>query len=148
MTMRTIERELMIVGLSRLWFHLIKVYRTAVNAHRSTRLHAISTNTMARNALRKVVNSRLCASSTFYLSFPDMHQSIKEGARSDNHCACIDVNTPYRSDTQYLTILYQQFVGLILKDVEIVRMVEYCAPFPDKSATVTLRSRTPNGRSL
>ena len=148
MTMRTIERELMIVGLSRLWFHLIKVYRTAVNAHRGTRLHAIRTNPMARNALCKVVNSRLCTSSTLHLSLTDMHQSVEEGSRSDNHCTCIDINTPYRFDTQYLTILYQQLVGLVLKDVEIVRMVEYCAPFPDKFTTVTLCSRTPNGRSL
>ncbi len=125
MTMWTIERELMIVGLSRLWFHIIKVNRTAVNTHRRTRLHAIRTNPMARNALCKVVNSRLCTSSTLHLSLTDMHQSVEEGSRSDNHCTCIDINTPYRFDTQHLTILCQQLVGLILKDVEIVRTEQF-----------------------
>ena len=148
MAMRTIERELMIIRLSRLWFHLIKVDRTAINAHRCTCLHAISTNTMTRNALCKVVNSRFCTSSTLHLSLTDVHQSVKESSCCDNHCTCVDVNTPYCLDTQYLTILYQQLVGLILKDVEVVRMVEYCAPFPDKFTTITLRSWTPNGRSF
>ena len=145
---RAEERELMVVCLSRLRFHLVKVNRPAVYAHRSACLHAFGADSVARDAFRKVMDSRLGASSAFYFPSADVHQSVEEGAGGDDYRPRIQADTPYCPDTQYLAVLCQQFVSLVLKDVKMVRVVKSFPPFPDEFATVALCARTPYGRAF
>ena len=58
------------------------------------------------------------------------------------------VLTPDGSHANGLTVFYQQFISLILPDVEVRCLIKHSAPFPDKLPSVALGTRTPHSRTL
>ena len=119
-----------------------------VDAHGRARFHSSRTNAVAGDALGEVWHGRFGTAPAGNHLAPHMQQSVQKGARGDDHALGPELNAPHRAHTHSLALFHQQFVGLVLPDVESVDMVEHLAPFPNKAPAVALCPWAPHGRSL
>jgi hypothetical protein len=78
----------------------------------------------------------------------DVHESVEESACSNDNGSSAKLYAPDRSHAYGFTILYDEFLGLVLPDIEVVSVVEDAAPFPDKLSTVALCAGRPYSRAL
>ena len=111
---------------------------------------------MTRDALCEVCHRWFCDASARHHLPPDVHQAVEEGAGSDDDALGVDLCSPdgAHADSSHfcalclLCALREQFLCLILPDVEISGFIEMAAPFPDEFSSVALGSRAPYGRPL
>ena len=141
-------RELMEIDVARLLLHVFEVNAPLVDADWCSRFHSCRCDSPSGDAFREMMNGRFCASSTFHHLSSHVHQSVEESAGSNDDALGIEFCTPDGAHADCLSVCYEQLVGLVLPDVEVVGMVEDGSPFPDELATVALSTRTPYGRSL
>ena len=148
MSWRRHIRESVIVGLARLFLHILEVNRAAVDAHRCAGLHSRCCYAVSGDALGEVEHGWLGASASWHLMLAHVHESVEECSGCYHYCLCSERDAPHRLYAHRLAVLYDQLAGFVLPDVEVVGAVELRAPFPDELAAVALRSRAPYCRSL
>ena len=136
------------VDVARLLLHVFKVNAPLVDAHRRSGFHSCRRDSPSGDALGEVVHGRFCASSAFYHLSSHVHQSVQESAGSDDDALGVELGSPDGAHADGLAVGNEQFVGLVLPDVEMVGVVEDGSPFPYKLAAVALSTWTPYGRTL
>ena len=141
-------RELVEIAVARLFFHIFEMNTSLVNSDRSTGFHSGCSDTPSGDALRKVVYGRFGASSAFYHLSSYMHQSVEECSSGDDDALGIEFGSPDGFYADGFSVSYEQFVSLVLPDVEVVGVVEDGSPFPDKLSSVALGTGAPYGRTL
>ena len=72
----THERETVEIVLSVLYFHLVEVYASCIDADRCTGLHAVGCNAMTGDGFGQMVGGRFGTSSASQHFLAYMHQSI------------------------------------------------------------------------
>jgi len=77
-----------------------------------------------------------------------VHQAVEESACGDDDALGIELCAPDGAYADSLAIVHEQFVGLVLPDVEVVGVIEDGSPLPDKLSTVALGTGTPYSRTL
>ena len=140
--------KLMVVVLALLNGHVLKVYASLVYAHGCSRLHPSHLNAILGNALGKMENGRFGNPSPNHLLPSDVHQTIEKCSCGYHDALSSQFSTPDSLHANRLAILYEQLVGLVLPDVQVVGIVECCSPLPDKLTPVALSAWRPNGRSF
>ena len=118
------------IVFSRLWFHVLKVNASPIDANRCACLHPTNGNSMACNGFCQMIGGWFCCSSARHHFSSDMHQAVEERASGDNNAFSEKSDTPYGSDTGYLTVLNQQFLDSVLPDVQIGCILENFSPCP------------------
>ena len=149
-------RELIIAILAILSLYILEMNAALVDTNRCTSLHTSRTNAVTSDTLSKVRHGRLCNTSTRNHLSSNVHQTIEEGACSNDDSLCSDFSAPDGLDAHHLfpdgrTVrhcFHQQFISLVLPDVEIRSCIQNGAPLPDKLSSITLGTRTPDGRTF
>ena len=141
-------RELVEIAVARLFFHIFEMNTSLVNSDRSAGFHSGSSDAPSGDALRKVVNGRFGASSAFYHLSSYMHQAVQECSCGDDDALGVELGSPDGFYADGLSVSNEQFVCLVLPDVEVVGMVEDGSPFPDKLSSVALGTGAPYGRTF
>ena len=141
-------RELVEIAVARLFFHIFEMNTSLVDSDRSTGFHSGSSDAPSGDALRKVVYGRFGASSAFYHLSSYMHQAVQECSCGDDDALGVELGSPDGFYADGLSVSNEQFVCLVLPDVEVVGMVEPVAPFPNELSPIALRPWRPHGRSL
>ena len=142
------KTELVEVVLAVLHFHLLEMHRAAVDAHGCPRLHPRRRDAVARDALGEPTGGRLGNATASHLLAADVQQSVEKSAGGDDDTLRPDLHAPDGTDADSLTILYEQFVDLVLPNVEIGSGVKTLTPFPNEFPPVALGTRTPHGGTL
>ncbi len=127
---------------------ILKMNRASVNPYRSSCFHPFRMNTMSSNAFGKSGNGRFRYSSSWKLMPSDVHQSVKKRSSCNYNTPGIESNAPYSANSSSRAVLHEQFLSLVLPDIEIVGIVEHSAPLPYKFPAVALRPRAPYRRSF
>ena len=133
--------------------------RALVDTYRGACLHTGSRDAVTGNALREVGYGRFCDTTSSHHLPSNVHQTVEEGACCDHHTSRIEFCAPdgahadgSDSGVPVIVVLsslfYEQFIGLVLPDVEIFGFIEMPAPFPDELPTVALGTGAPHGGSL
>ena len=109
---------------------------------------------MSSDAFSEMGYGRFSNSSAWHHLASDMHQSVQESARSDDDAFGIELSSPNGAHadgtndriarTSICRIFYQEFVCLILPDIQILCLIQMPAPLPDKLPSVALGPRTPH----
>ena len=142
------ETEPVEIVLAVLPFHVFKMDRAAVYAHRRARLHALGRYAVTCDALREVVHGRLGTPSALHLATPHMHQSVEKRSRRNDGASGVKLHAPHRLHARGDTVLHDNLVGLVLPHVKVGCVVQNCAPLPYKLSAVTLCSWAPHRRSF
>ncbi len=130
--------ELMPVGVTGLLFCIFEMYCPFVEPHGCTSLHPSGAYPPACNRLCKMIGSRFCNPAPCHFMMADVHESVEEGSCGDDNSASTELDAPDRSYADCFTVLYDELVGLVLPDVEIIGVVEDAPPFPNKFSAVAL----------
>ena len=87
-----------------------------------------------------------------------MHQAVQECASSDDDTFGIKFCPPdsthangtndWIARIRICRIFYQEFICLILPDIQILRFIEMSAPLPNEFPSIALSSWTPHSRTL
>ena len=94
-----------------------------VYSDRSTGFHSGCSDTPSGDALRKVVYGGFGASSAFNHLSSYMHQTVEECSSGDDDALGIEFGSPDGFYADGFSVSYEQFVSLVLPDVEVVGMV-------------------------
>ena len=160
----------MVVLFSGLFLQQTEVNAALVDAHGSARLHSVYTNAPASDAFREMRHGRFGNASSRHHAASNMHQSVEERACRHHYAFRPELHAPYRFHAHrhsaivlcgfksgvivFLVAvdvaarLHEEFVGLVLPDVESIDVVERLAPLPDELLAVALCTRTPHRRTL
>ena len=118
---------------------------------------------MLCDALCQALGGRLCYTSAFHHFPTNVHQTIEEGASSNNYALGVYLCTPDGLHAYYLFCgpqrclgirdsfairdgLNEELIDLVLPNVKILGFIEYMTPFPDKLSSIALGTGTPYGR--
>lgn len=137
--------ELMEIGVPRLFFRIFEMNGTLVQPHRCARFHSASPDTPSRDALGKMIGSRFGASATRHFVMSDMHETVEEGTRCDDHGLGSEGYPPDCGDAHGLAVLHEKLAGLVLPNVKVGSVVERVSPFPYKLSSVALCAWRPYG---
>ena len=142
------ERELVEVILSVLPLHLVEMNASPIYSHRCSCLHPSCLNAQSGDALCEEEACRLRTSASWPLCLAYVHEAIQECACCDDYASGQDGYSQIRAYSRYLPVVGEEFFHLILPDAQILRVLQYFPPCPDKLSSVTLGAWAPHGRSL
>ena len=75
----------------------------------------------------------------------DMHETVEEGTRCDDHGLGSEGYPPDCGDAHGLAVLHEKLAGLVLPNVKVGNVVERVSPFPYKLSSVALCAWRPYG---
>ena len=93
--------------VSSLFFHVLEVYASLVNAHGSTGLHPPGAYAPSRNAFSETVNGWFSAPTAFHLFPAYVHQAVEKCSRAYHNALCAHLHAPNGADAYSLTVLYE-----------------------------------------
>ena len=142
------KRKVLNTFVSGLHLHLVEVYTSAIDSNWGARFHSVCADAPSRDTFRKVEACRFCASATRNLCATDVHQSVQECAGGDDYTSGMKNDIHVCLHTGCLAVFYQQFLYLVLPDVQIGLVFQNLSPCPNEFTSVTLCSRTPHSGTL
>ena len=140
--------EAVVVRVAILLLHQREIHAALVDPHRGARLHASAADAMLRDGFREQWRSRFCDASSREFVAPDVHQSVEEGASGNHHAFRSEFCTKESFNSLNFSVFNDDFLYLVLPNVEIFRVFEDASPSPDEFLSIALCSWTPHGWSL
>ena len=142
------------IVLAGLFFEQTEIHAAAVDSYGRSRFHSVGTDAPARDALGEARDGRLGHPTARHHPPTHMQQAVEEGSGGNNDAFRPKFHAPNRAHADgnaskiFVGRFHEQFLDLVLPDVQTVDSIERFAPFPDEFLAVALRSRTPHCRTF
>ena len=146
--MWTYITKLVKIAITLLHIHGFKMHTSLINSDRSSRFHASRSNAKTGDTFGEMVHRRFCTATAFHHFTTDMHQSIEESSCGNDYAFGFEFCTPNGSYAHSFTLFNEQFVGLVLPNVQIFSRIKCCSPCPNKLLSVALCTGTPHSRAF
>ena len=138
----------MVVVFSLLYFHFLEMYASSVDAYRCPGFHPPVVYAVAGDGFGQMVRCRFGHTASGQLRVSDVHQAVQERAGRQDDAACPDRYVEICLHASHFSVLYEEFLHLVLPDMQIGCIFQDFPPCPDEFSTVALGAGAPHSRAF